>query len=60
MYLDNSQAKAVTRAEKKTEFRDGSYNNGYRDNNNYLEKFKTYYDYNKRDKRRDRFLDSQE
>ena len=50
----------MTRVEKGIKFRGDSYNNGYRDNNNYLEKFKTYYDYNKRDKRRDRFLDSQE
>ena len=49
----------MRRAEKEIEFRDNSYSNGYRDNNNYLEKSKAYYYYYKRDKKRDRFLDSQ-
>ena len=49
----------MRRAEKEAEFRDNNYNNGYRDNNNYLEKPKAYYYYYKRDKKRDRFLDSQ-
>jgi len=48
----------VTRAEKGVEFRGDSYNNGYRDNNNYLEKPKAYCCYYKRGKKRDRFLDS--
>jgi len=48
----------VTRVEKGIEFRDNSYNNGYKDNNSYLEKSKTYYYYYKGGKKRDRFLNS--
>ncbi len=48
----------MTRAEKRAEFRGDSYSNGYRDNNNYLEKPKAYYYYYKKDKKRDRFLNS--
>ncbi len=59
VYLDNSKVKTVRRAEKEIEFRDSSYSNRYRDNNNSLEKPKTYYYYYKEDKKRDRFLDSQ-
>jgi len=50
----------VTRAEKRVEFRGNSYSNGYKDNNNYLEKSKVYCCYCKRGKKRDRFLDSQQ
>ena len=49
----------MTRAEKGVEFRGDSYSNGYRDNNDYLEKLKAYYYCCKRSKKRDRFLDSQ-
>ncbi len=48
----------MTRTEKETEFKDNSYSNGYKDNNNYLEKSKIYYYYYKRGKKKDRFLDS--
>jgi len=57
VYLDDLQAKIVTRTEKGAEFRGDSYNNGYRDSNNYLEKSLTYYYYYNKGKRRDRFLD---
>ncbi len=49
----------MTRAEKRAEFRGNSYNNDCRNNNGYLEKSKAYYCYYKRDKKRDRFLNSQ-
>ena len=49
----------MTRAEKGAKFRDNSYSNGYRDNNNYLEKSKACCCYYKKDKKRDRFLDSE-
>ena len=49
----------MTRAEKGAEFKNNSYSNGYRDNNSYLEKPKIYYYYYKRDKKRNRFLNSQ-
>ncbi len=48
----------MRRAEKEIEFRGDNYNNGYRDNNSYLEKSKACYYYCKRGKKRDRFLDS--
>ena len=38
VYLNDLQAKTVTRAEKGVEFRGDSYSNGYRDSNSYLEK----------------------
>ncbi len=60
VYLDDLRVKIVRRIEKQTEFRDGRYSNGYRDNNGYLEKPKACYCCCKRDKKRDRFLDSQE
>ncbi len=46
----------MTRAEKGVEFRDGSYSNGYRDNNDYLEKSKAYCCHYKGVKKRNRFL----
>jgi len=48
----------VRHTEKGAEFRGGSYSNGYRDNNGYLEKLKACYCCCKRDKKRDRFLNS--
>ncbi len=48
----------MTRAKKKVEFRGDSYSNGYKDNNNYLKKLKACYCDRKRDKKKDRFLDS--
>src|SRR6266498_5342234 len=56
VYLDNSKAKTVRRAEKEIEFRGDNYSNGYRDNNSYLEKSKACYCYYKEDKKRNRFL----
>jgi len=47
----------VRRTEKGAEFKNDSYSNGYKNNNNYLEKLKTYYYYYKRGNKRDRFLD---
>ncbi len=59
VYLDDLKIKTIRRAEKEVEFKGNSYNNGYRDNNNYLKKPKTYYYYYKRGKKRDKFLNSQ-
>ncbi len=53
----------MTRVEKGVEFKGDSYSNGYKDNNDYLGKLKAYCcdcKRDKRDKKRDRFLDSQE
>ena len=58
VYLDDLRVKIVRRVEKGAEFRDNSYSNDYRDNNNYLKKSKTYYYYYKKDKKGDKFLNS--